>query len=271
MITAVDNGIQGPNLQSAEGNDKARLIKFQKACEQFEALFIRYMLKTMRESVDKSSLFGDGMGSDIFMSMFEEGVADKMAEAGPFGVGNLLYESYQNMIDGTTEKAPVIKDGELMPINQDKIRFQSLKPKQSLSKSTLKFKELESAIIDSARENKIDPELIKAVIMRESGGDPNAVSAKGAKGLMQLMDGTAKMLGVSDPFDIKQNINAGAKYLSNLLKKFDGDLKKALAAYNAGPSAVMKYNGIPPYEETQNYVNNIMASVRGLLKSEMSR
>jgi soluble lytic murein transglycosylase-like protein len=103
--------------------------------------------------------------------------------------------------------------------------------------------------------------LIKALIRQESAGDPKAISDKGAKGLMQLMDSTAAMLGVTDPFNPSQNIMGGARYLSQLIKRFGGDLVKAIASYNAGPGAVEKYNGIPPYPETRKYVRNVMSSM----------
>jgi soluble lytic murein transglycosylase-like protein len=107
----------------------------------------------------------------------------------------------------------------------------------------------------------LSSELIKAVIVQESGGNPRAVSGKGAKGLMQLTDGTARDLGVTNPFDPVQNIFGGARFLASLLKKFGGDLELALASYNAGLGAVVKYGGVPPFKETQDYVKRIVASL----------
>jgi hypothetical protein len=103
----------------------------------------------------------------------------------------------------------------------------------------------------------IDPALVRAVIHAESAFNAKALSNKGAQGLMQLMPGTAKDLGVGNAFDANQNIEGGVKYLAGLLKQFEGDIKLATAAYNAGPNAVKKYNGIPPYAETKVYVERV--------------
>lgn len=104
----------------------------------------------------------------------------------------------------------------------------------------------------------IPEKMIKSVIKQESGFNPNSTSSAGAGGLMQLMPGTAKYLGVSNVYNAEQNIMGGTKYLKQLFDKFGGSYKLMLAAYNAGPGAVAKYGGIPPYNETANYVNNIM-------------
>ena len=105
----------------------------------------------------------------------------------------------------------------------------------------------------------VEEALVRAVIKMESGGKTTAVSHKGAMGLMQLMPGTAKMLGVDDPFDPVQNLEGGIKYLSQLSDKYKGDLTKTLAAYNAGPGRVDACGGIPPFPETQNYVKNVLS------------
>ncbi|MTI64109.1 lytic transglycosylase domain-containing protein [Methylophaga sp.] len=103
----------------------------------------------------------------------------------------------------------------------------------------------------------IDPALVRAVIHAESAFNAKARSNKGAQGLMQLMPGTARDLGVRNAFDANQNIEGGVKYLADLLKQFEGDIELATAAYNAGPNAVKKYNGIPPYAETKVYVERV--------------
>lgn len=104
----------------------------------------------------------------------------------------------------------------------------------------------------------VDANLLKAIGKAESGFNPSVVSSAGAIGVMQLMPGTARSLGVKDPYNAQQNIMGGAKYISQLLNQYDGNVKLALAAYNAGPGNVAKYGGIPPFKETQNYVNRVL-------------
>ena len=112
------------------------------------------------------------------------------------------------------------------------------------------------------RKFSVDHALINAVIKAESDFNPNAVSRKGAAGLMQLMPETAKFLKVKNRFNARQNVEGGVKYLKQLLKSFDNNLSHALAAYNAGEKAVRKYKSIPPYPETQNYVRKVLAYYR---------
>lgn len=119
---------------------------------------------------------------------------------------------------------------------------------------------LESVIAPAAARYGLDPNLVAAVILAESSGDADAISSKGARGLMQLMPATAAELGVSNVLDPEQNVDGGARYLRDMLDRHAGDLSLALAAYNAGPAAVRRYGGIPPYRETESYVGRVMRS-----------
>ena len=112
-------------------------------------------------------------------------------------------------------------------------------------------------IRSAARNNAVEESLIRAIIHAESAYQPDAQSPKGAQGLMQLMPQTQAEMAVNDPFDPQANINGGARYLSRLLHEFGGDFELAAAAYNAGPNAVQKYGGVPPFDETQEYVRRV--------------
>ncbi|HSP14226.1 MAG TPA: lytic transglycosylase domain-containing protein [Thermoanaerobaculia bacterium] len=125
---------------------------------------------------------------------------------------------------------------------------------------------LASLIDEASRTHGVDPRLVAAVAGRESAFNADAVSRVGACGIMQLMPETARYLGVSDVFDARQNVFAGARYLRTLLDTFKGDLDRTLAAYNAGPGAVAKYNGVPPYRETKAYVAAVRATYERSLR-----
>jgi soluble lytic murein transglycosylase-like protein len=118
-------------------------------------------------------------------------------------------------------------------------------------------------ISEAAARNGVDPALLTGLIRAESNFDPNATSPAGAQGLTQLMPGTAASLGVTNPLDPAQAIEGGAKYLRQQLDRFGGDASKALAAYNAGPGAVERFGGVPPYAETQAYVRKVLGYASG--------
>jgi hypothetical protein len=124
-------------------------------------------------------------------------------------------------------------------------------------------------IIAAAQKHDVDAALVSAVIKAESDYNPRTVSHKGARGLMQLMPATAKRFGVTNSFDPEENINGGTRYLRWLLKKFDGNADLAVAAYNAGEGNVWKYDGVPPFRETVNYINRISKHIRKAIESNV--
>ena len=204
-----------------------------KAAQDFEAMFIHQMLKSMRNTVPKDEEMSNGRR--IFTEMLDEQIANTASRTGNFGLAQIIYKELAGQ---TAQNTPA----------QDK--------------------QIEAWVNEASKTTDLDKNLIKAVISQESGGNSLAISSKGAKGLMQLMDLTAKDMGVSNPYDGRQNIMGGSKYLKQLLLRFNGDESKALAAYNAGPAAVEQYGGIPPFEETKNYVKNVLQYKEQLSQAE---
>ncbi len=162
----------------------------------------------------------------------------------------------------------VLKGGGVVGLPEDQVRgivpdeimdeiAQAQKSTRLLSKA-----EIESLAIEIAKRHNVDASLVLAVIRVESAFEPQAVSPKGAQGLMQLMPATAGDLGIDDPFDPGANIDGGVRHLSQLLRRYRGDRVRALAAYNAGAAAVDRHQGVPPYRETRSYVRKVLDQCR---------
>ncbi len=213
--------------RQARSADRRQL---REAARNFETMFATMLLSNMRKSMAPEGLYGKGMGGDVFQSMMEEKLGEVIARRGQLGIARMIERQLSR---GLTES----DTGAGTQTPEDSLR-------QEISRAAEKYG--------------LSPKLISAVIEQESAGDPQAVSQAGAKGVMQLMDATATMLGVKNVFDPAENIDAGSRYLKQQLDRF-GELPLALAAYNAGPGAVEKYGGIPPYAETRNYVRAILA------------
>ena len=188
----------------------------------------------------------------------------------------MFSSSIQRLINSSSQASAMKRAAELEVMIEQKTKAVDIqKPQQSFAE-TLKvvpptdFKyqiqepinaskvDIQRMVSSACEKHKVDPKLVMAVIQQESNFNQNAISKAGAQGLMQLMPATAKSLGVNNAFNPEENINGGVQYLKTLLDRFNGNKILALAAYNAGPNAVDKHNGIPPYKETQNYVRNIL-------------
>lgn len=173
--------------------------------------------------------------------------------------------SEQNHIqsfDTVLKNSATVKFGDLLTKPQTKVSANIYTAQAATSDNIIMSpkQKIEKIISKISKKHGVDEKLVNALVKQESGFNPNAKSKAGALGLMQLMPSTAKGLGVTNPMDPEQNVEGGVKYLKSMLNKYNGNIILALAAYNAGPGAVDRYDGVPPYKETQNYVKSILAS-----------
>lgn len=256
-------------VKSGEPLTDAKKAEYQKAAKGFESMFINMMMKQMRTSMLEEKKPGEesmSFGADTLQGFTDLQFADYAVTQGGTGLASQIYQHL------TGEKLPTVtqttgvnsslpqSDKPMLDLSGAKSKISApLQQKGNfIDKVTSRLKPFEKTISQAAQTHNVPVSLIKGVIAAESAGKSTAQSAAGAKGLMQLMDATAGDLGVDNSFDASQNIAGGVKYLDMMLKKFDGNVENALAAYNAGAGNVQKYNGIPPFKETQSYVRNVL-------------
>ena len=241
----------------------AQKANIAKAAKQFESLLTSMMLKSMNQSTE-GGMFGgqNGYGGGMFDSIFQNDIASFMSEKQSLGLANILYKKITGENMGSKFNA-----NSVLPVNSNQGLDNKTYDIPAISPGEKAIERLDKyeKIIDKASSNYgVDKNLIKSVILTESAAKENALSSAKAKGLMQLIDSTAAEVGVNNVWDPAQNILGGTKYLADLLRKYNGDIKLALASYNAGPVNVDKYGGIPPFEETQTYVKRVIGYLNHL-------
>ncbi len=269
--------------QKSEKLDHAQKAKLQKAVREFESVFVGYMLKSMRNTVEKSDNSTDSFGGDMLESMFDVELAKHISKNSNLGIADMLYRK----MTGEKLSPPVSTAAQNITKPSKK-----LEQRVDFSKNTIpakkapginsasivnnkmslvdRLRNYESYVAEASEKFGVKDSLIKAVIAAESSARPDAQSPKNAKGLMQLIDSTAAEMGVKNVWDPRENILGGAKYLKQLLERHDGDETLALASYNAGPGAVKKHGGIPPFNETKQYVARVIRLMNVFQQQEVN-
>lgn len=220
-------------------------VQIEQASRGFESIFVNMMLKEMK-SAQLEEQDDNGFGANTMQEMAQLNLSDNISKQGRgIGIAQMMYKQM------TGENIPTRHAYSVPP--------SEIKPASFSENTAEKISKYEDIIEKASSEYGIPKNLIKSVIAAESAGNHTAVSPAGAKGLMQLMDGTAQDLGVNNSFNPEENIFGGTNYLNKMLNKFDGSLELALAAYNAGPRNVEKHNGIPPFDETRKYVSRVLS------------
>lgn len=276
-------------LGAAGGKFSEADQKRWKASLDFEAMFLGQMYKAMRQSVSASDLTEKSPGREIFTEMLDQEFAGQKSKSpqasGPMGLLNamngassgLAAQIYRSLSRQNQDIVPQVslpksalqqmqslgagEDGEFPSeglMLSSMLQARARMAKRGSAGKTLSDAALEPLVDMAAGAYQVSKNLIRSVIKAESGDQPQAVSRVGAKGLMQIMDSTAADLGLRDAYNPRENVLAGTRYLKEMLVRFHGDEKLALAAYNAGPGTVEKYQGVPPIEETQKYVEKVL-------------
>lgn len=256
-ITNEFKHIENPQKISERYSDEEKQ-KLAKASKDFESLLTSMMLKSMTES--SGGLFGsEGFGNDYFDTIFQNQLATQMSNQKPIGIADMIYRKMTG--ESLRDLQPIRINSKF---DAPKIKLENIKEIQPSVGSLDRLSKYEEIIEKASQKYGVNKNLIKSVILAESAGNPKAYSKAHAKGLMQLVDSTAQDMGVKNVWDPKENIHGGAKYLSKMFRQYNGKVELALAAYNAGPANVDKHNGIPPFEETKNYVARVLSYMKYL-------
>jgi Rod binding domain-containing protein len=260
MYDTMETTVGISKLKSRE-MDPQQKLKLQRAVKDFEAIFVGQMLKSMRASMSSTEMFGDSFGGDVLEGLFDMELSRHMSASSSFGLAEMLYKQITGD-DLPKEPRPLPRTVPVprrppAPIGAPReIPF----PVASVKGRTMadRMRTIEPHIHEAARKFGLDVSLIKAVIAAESAVRADALSNKNAKGLMQLIDSTAADMGVQNVWDPRENIMGGSRYLKMMLDRHQGDVTLALASYNAGPGAVDRFSGVPPYRETQTYIERVL-------------
>jgi len=269
---------------------EASRLRAAKAAREFQAVFLMEMLKPLTESLAETGGVGEGNSAGNLYSWFwSEALAGRLAEVWPLpslpslpahapGAPSAAPRSSTALRSSTAPRSSIaappstmlpsstaLDSGDAGRSLREAARADALatSPDRTAAPGKGKSHDYDPLLAQAASLFKLPANLLRAVVTVESGGRADAVSPRGAVGLMQLMPGTAREMGARDPRDPWDNIYAGAKYLSRQLERF-GVLEKALAAYNAGPGAVAEHRGIPPYPETRGYIRKVLEAKAGL-------
>ncbi|ERP39377.1 transglycosylase SLT domain-containing protein [Chitinivibrio alkaliphilus] len=262
-----------------QGADLAHDARLKAVAGEFQQIFTDIMVRSMRATVPQNSLVPQSLAEDMYQQMLDSEIARLMSEQGDSSLSQGIIrqvspELAQNHENTLSALSRLKSEGRPRPsieridgpeksqvssgdTNEAGVERPSSPEKRLSSVAAQTTAAYEHIIGMASQEFAVDKNIIAAIIHAESSGRPRAQSPAGAKGLMQLMDGTARDMGVQDSFDPVDNIRGGTRYFKKMYERYEGDLSLALAAYNAGPGNVDRYGGVPPFGETLRYIDTV--------------